>query len=628
MASRHSDQNPVFLHSDMIQSRLDLMDSDHDSEDVEKAIAELKDRITTTRSGHMNVSLHGKLLHSKYDPVVEARRKFEEVTPLDESRLLFFPGAGLGYVVEIFLEETENPCVWIEPELSILIGAVQRFDFTEYIRSGRLKVYGKHPNEDDFRTMFRGKNNLDVVFILHRGTMIADPQYSELAKNTENFLNKKNVNLRTMVRFDRLWVTNLLKNLVHLTAARPVSLLFDTVQNGNAVIVGAGPSLSQSLDDLKRIQNRALLIAVDTAVHVLVSNQIDPDIIVSVDPQGLNCHYLEGYNGNALLVVDPTTTYLTLRNFPPDRVFYFWSPFSLAKYLFDHLSVEVGKISFGGSVSTNAYDLALKMGCRNIYFVGQDLSFSGGLAHARGAILEERLNYKEKRLFRREFHNYNQVYALPRKKLKGIHGDPVITNDKLIIFHQWFLRTTGADMQRGIAIHNCTADGAYIEGLPHQKLDISDGGRPDLISILKETEVKFDLESFHMDLRNLHERIFSFIDLLEESILVASEMKNLNRPFCDFSSSQVDSEYDRLNGILTEKDLHIREQKEIANLIGSAVQKDILSITENFETTDAFPHTAKKWKVLDQSLDLYRGLLGSAELHLRLIEKYFNTIYY
>ena len=118
--------------------------------------------------------------------------------------------------------------------------------------------------------------------------------------------------------------------------------------------------------------------------------------------------------------------------------FFTSSPFPLLQIYTKHLSVEPGEIPFGGSVSTNAVSLAELMGASNVYFVGQDLAFTGGFAHCKGAILEERLNFKESRYFKREKHNYNQLSALPKLISVGYDGEKYHSNEKMQIFQKWF----------------------------------------------------------------------------------------------------------------------------------------------------------------------------------------------
>lgn len=125
---------------------------------------------------------------------------------------------------------------------------------------------------------------------------------------------KKDVNISTLTRFEKIWTRNFISNLPQLTSMEPIRSLFGICQGKADVLVcGAGPSLILSLNDIKTYRKNLILIAVDTALMVLWNFGIDPDLVFSVDPQVLNTKYLEGYNGNAKIVFDPTSSYHSLR---------------------------------------------------------------------------------------------------------------------------------------------------------------------------------------------------------------------------------------------------------------------------------------------------------------------------
>ena len=102
------------------------------------------------------------------------------------------------------------------------------------------------------------------------------------------------------------------------------------------------------------------------------------------------------------------------------------------------------------------------MGASKSYFVGQDLAFTDGLAHSKGAILEERLNFKETRYFRRELHNYRQLSYLQKIPISGYAGEQYITNEKMQIFRKWF--ESHPNCQNWT---NLTAKGGIIENIPY-----------------------------------------------------------------------------------------------------------------------------------------------------------------
>lgn len=403
-----------------------------------------------------------KRLHSKYDPWKEAEAQLPE-NP-DPDRVLIVFGAGLGYAVRLMLDR-KLTVIWIEPEQELLQEGLRILDFTEELKSGRLRIAQSidAANIHEWRL-----SNQSVSFWSHRAFLT--PSLAALKGKTEFLLNRHSVNQATLARFEKVWSVNLCANLIHLQSAHSVKRLFGLHRGLPAVVVGAGPSLTDSLESLKESRTKAVYIAVDTAVRVLRHAGIDPDYIVTVDPQPVNRVFLEGYAGQASIVLDPTVSHHSARYASKSRVYVTSTPFQLGRLFGLMLAEEPGELAFGGSVSTNAYDLARRMGCDPVYLVGQDLAFSDGQVHARGAALEERLSWKEGRSWRREMHNFQQLTAIEPLTVEDLRGGLSQTNGKLAIFFRWFEARFEADLREGLQIVNCTPRGALFANVRHGSL--------------------------------------------------------------------------------------------------------------------------------------------------------------
>ena len=577
------------------------------------------DALLSLKNGAFSLKIEGKYLHSRHDPLKEAGRQVSQISRENDEQLLLFFGAGLGYNVQAALAAYPNPIVWFEPRTKTLVAAIQTLDFRENLESGKLIIIPETPSFELLDDLFRGRGNSGIIFVAHRPSFNVSGVYQDLMKLCEDFINKKDVNLRTISRFDRLWARNICANFPHMSSGRPVADLFNRLPEGGATVIGAGPSLSDSLEEIRRLRESTILIAVDTAVKVLTSGGIDPHIIVTVDPQSLNHFFLEAYRGEAILVADPTTTYMTLRNFPPERVFYTGSPFPLASLFFNHLENAPGDIAFGGSVSTNAYDLAIRIGCNRIYLFGHDLSFTDRLAHARGAILEERINLQEKRTFRREMHNYRQLAALPMRYLPGIHGGESPTNDKLVIFHRWFSRRINQDLSANISVFNLTARGALLEGVPHQPPPDYNAHQKENIAARLVPDLKpvpFDPRGFQESLSGVLAELADFEIPLTEGLALAEKILERAR------SKKIDAKFGKLLRQMDDIDNRVRERLSLSTIIGGAMQKIIFQITEDSgnlleedELKDPNLNMAKKSELL------YAGLTEACRLHRRWLSK-------
>ena len=578
----------------------------------------IQSSLEAAREG-LTLRLGGRSYHSRYDPLKEARRLAEEIQIEGEDQLVCFFGTGLGYSLRLFRDARSNACVWFEPDPAVLGAALAVSDFRPELEDGSITVVPRMPTEDDLAELFRGRGNRQIVFVSHRGSLGASDDYRRLHEICETYLNKKDVNLATMARFDRAWARNLIANFHALSQARPVSELFGKLPGGAALVCGAGPSLEHDLEAIRANRDRYTLIAVDTALAVLTGAGIDPDIVVSVDPQPVNRYYLEGYDGRTLWVIDPTTSYLSPRMLPADRLYYTASPFALAKWFFEFLDTAPGEIAFGGSVSTNAYDLALKLGCTTVFLAGMDLGFTGGLAHVRGAVLEERLNYRESRLFRRELHNYRQLSALPVRFLPDLDGGQVQTNDKLIIFFRWFDNRIRLDQNEGVRVLNCSSAGSRFADLDRASLADTAGDlpvAPSLLDLAPAGSAPFRTADFYESIR-------ARLAELRELQSVLGRGNDLARSIFDAAvSGRRDKKYQKMLTEMDALDADVRGKIELSNFIGQSIQRVIFQITEDYgnlleaaDRADQHRETAKK------SLLLYEGLLEACTDHAHWLDR-------
>lgn len=414
-------------------------------------------RLLPSSDKPLQLEWDGRLVHSR-NPHLEAQRHARALLSTDP-RLVFCFGPGLAYLVEALLTDSDTTVVWVEERPEVLQAALRRLtprlaalELSETPPSPtrrtwqteghpRLFLYSVTPGLSELRQMFGQTLDSRAVSTL-RPTL--QPSYLALIQQLDDLAFRESVNRNTLHRFDRLWVKNAYCNFAHADRFRPVKDLFGACKGIPAVVASAGPSLDRLLPILRPFRDRFILLAVDTALGPLSHAGIDPDFALSVDAQPANFFHARAYRGRARWIVDPTVSYLLLRHLdemqtPAPEVFVFENPLPLVAGLLDAVGPRSpGSIHSGGSVSTNAYDLAQKMGCTPVYLCGLDLSFPGLRIHARGSALEEALHARTSRLHTPEHHNYSQLTAIDRRFLPDCAGNPVPTNDKLRVFADWY----------------------------------------------------------------------------------------------------------------------------------------------------------------------------------------------
>ncbi len=628
MNKSNLEKNLAALPSQVAESILNLENPSEPTNSLDSE-SNFSYQLTKSKTGDPTLELDGVWIHSRFDPKKEAERFATELPHDGSERIYLLFGAGLGYILPYLIEREKVTIIWMEPHQFFIKEAFQIFDFSKPLLEGKLILITGEGLEDQLSEAVKGKGTHPISFVPHRGSwQWRESDYLKLRHTAEQMFHKKDVNLATLTRFEKIWAKNICYNLPELSKFRPISDLFGIAEGISIVVCGAGPSLSESIPELTKYRNQFLLLAVDTALPILTSFGVDPDLIFSVDPQALNSQYLEDYSGDGILIFDPTSTYLSLRlDKGPNKGFVTSSPFPLIGLLERTGNGEIGSVPFGGSVSTNAASLATLMGAKSVFLVGQDLSFTKGLAHSKGAVLEERLNYLESRKFRREKHNYKQLFALPQKKVTGNLGETYITNEKMLIFKKWF-----EDHAKENPWTNLTKFGAKLEGILHSEFE----------KVFKsdENEIKIQINLVQTVRNQIHAQLKTEIPFFDQKQL-ASEIKSTTESLLDFASTVkrglIVSEriYNqiKLNQInpktfaedikqMDSIDEQVSGKKGLNEILSLGIQRIILTITEGYDDNLTLEEKENpRLAVAKKSLLLYEGLYTSVQSTKRMLTK-------
>ncbi|MCX7633770.1 MAG: DUF115 domain-containing protein, partial [Turneriella sp.] len=301
--------------------------------------------------------------------------------------------------------------------------------------------------------------------------------YTRAYERVVALLEKRSVNQATIVKFQQLWNKNILLNQPVIQHSATLEDLLALPPPTAIVLAGAGPSLEHSMAALRFFRDRFILFAADTALVPLNRAGIFPDFVFSSDPQWVNHHFAETpHAARSRWLLDPVVCHaLAHRLKAVGARTAFWNNVFITDACLRER--ERGDVAHGGSVSTNAFDVALRWllraeeGIRFLILVGQDLSFSNRQAHCRGAVLEAAVFTRLDRLHTMEQHNLRQMRAMPTLWLKGIRCEKVPTNGKLRIFHEWFESRAAETDKSRVRLINATHDGAWLRGFEHIPLE-------------------------------------------------------------------------------------------------------------------------------------------------------------
>jgi hypothetical protein len=159
-----------------------------------------------------------------------------------------------------------------------------------------------------------------------------------------------------------------------------------------------------------------------------------------------------------------------------------------------------------------AFDLARKMSCDPIIFIGQDLSFPGGRTYVKGTYFEDEAKQDMSvEAFEKRFKTFT---------VEDIHGEKVKTNRQMFAYKEWFRTEFARTKSRvinategGILRENCEL--GIFEEVIGECLDETF----DTYSTIQEAASRFD----GYDLAKLRRALFEIIGSINHSIEICNE---------------------------------------------------------------------------------------------------------
>lgn len=223
------------------------------------------------------------------------------------------------------------------------------------------------------------------------------PSSKIFAKETETAWNalklateKARAVLFTRGYFSSRWICNAIKNCIHMKKNY-------TITKGNVpvVVAASGPSLSGAIKILKEKRRGFFLIAVSSAVSVLIENKIIPDLCVTTDGGYWAKRHLDFISEKCMELGEKT-----FWAFPPEacvpqkiceteNVLPLSYAHGMAKELLTLCGIKYTHAEENGTVSGTALMMALSITHGDIYFCGLDLAPSASMQHAQPNALEK-----------------------------------------------------------------------------------------------------------------------------------------------------------------------------------------------------------------------------------------------
>jgi hypothetical protein len=360
------------------------------------------------RNGEPIISYHpeeGKpvWLNSRYEPSLEAVRWSESLEQeIRQNKDVLICGFGLGYHVQAFLEAYPDKRLYIyEPHIDVFLHAIENRDIRPILDNKRIAMFAIG---EDYQTQL---SLLEEMLNHVTGTFanLILPTYRsafpEFVKSYYQTVVQAATAMaashRTVAHFRDDWIRNMILNMKHTPLTPSFRGMKDSCEGIPAIIVSSGPSLGMEMEALKNLKNRALIIAAGSSVQALQKNGLLPHLAVSMDPGYANQLVFDQVDLEQIpLLFIPCLHHAILEKPASCRMHAFFVLDTPTNYMMN-VTGEDPVFQNTGTVSGTAIQAAIYMGCKEIYFIGQDYSFpddrfySDGVGHIREEILKNRI---------------------------------------------------------------------------------------------------------------------------------------------------------------------------------------------------------------------------------------------
>lgn len=544
-------------------------------------------------------------VHSKYAPLREAEaiiNKVEERDSIDENSHVIFYGLGIGYHIDVFTQRYPSTSFSIyEPSVEIFRHFLDNVNFNKSAFNNIANIQCEFDTTaiDVFLGKILNKTNKKIVIVdLPIYENVFNEQYNTFLSRFKELINSKRGNLHTNYVFQKRWIINCMKNIKEiLTTPNIVTERIGSYKGKTAILVAAGPSLNEEIENLRYIKNNgmAYIFSVGSAINTLIINNIYPHAACTIDPSVKNQEVLEIIKLKDIseipMIFGSSVGYETLENYPGKKYHMITSQDSIATYYlrnYDNSAINV--IYDAPTVAAATLQLLYVLGFDKIILVGQNLGYRDKKRYSEG------ITYSSIELTDDELEKGIWV--------KDVYGNEILTNNSFNMMRSQI--ESYIKHFSNLNVINTTKGGARIEGTEFIELE-------EIIkSCLNEKVVEED------GLNSLEK---NKTDYDKEYLLTQS--RNMDKSY--ENALKINKEYrDILNKI--EKAINNRNYTQAQNLYVK-LDKELKKIENNdFYKTFILPMNRVQYKILADGIESFNEEKNPHEQGNKIIKSFSNFI--
>lgn len=345
----------------------------------------------------------------------------------------------------------------IEKDPALLRETLARFDLSDLLANDRFLIGTGEPNEQFF-TPIQGAaltGVAEVNSLTFTPLQMCDEAYydrvrNELARQYLVIRPLMEVNVRTATNLQE----NTLRNLPHMLDAPDISELAGKFEDIPFILIGAGPSLDESIDFLKDMQDKAIIVASNSPYRKLINNGIRPHLVVTADPMEPTLAGFQNVKLDHVVLACPFSAYPEIVERFSGRIVS-WCTFNpIVKALREQRNQPEGTpIMEQGTVSGCVLDISRVLGCKKVMFIGQDM-----------CVRDDGRYYTDDSFYADAGNHY--VSSDKGQRLPGNTQEKVLVEPRLFVYLKTFEQFI-SKKHESVEYRNLARTGARIEGAPY-----------------------------------------------------------------------------------------------------------------------------------------------------------------
>ena len=398
-------------------------------------------------------------IHSKYNIGREVNSIFQDINFNKDSIFIVY-GLGLGYhIKELRKKISSRSFIFvIEKNWDIISTYLNYEDLSEIVGSNVLFLLG---DEDKILTKF--STNIfafNTMSLLGNLNYIILPSYYKIYGKWIHDINDKIMdiikhaffNLGNDVEDTIIGIENNFENMEELIKSPSIETIKNIYKDIPGIIVGAGPSLDKNIEELKKAEGKAIIIATDAVLSTLKNYNIIPDGVVSIERGILTYEkfYKDKDIDDRIVYIGPPVVRKEIleqmkRN---KKLIVLKQGEKINEWINNDILNENRLLTMGTSCAHVAFAFLQYVGANPIVFIGQDLAYTReGITHSKDVEVKNKVDPEETKV----------CYV------KGINGEDLPTSEAYKNFLTWYEIQIAKDYSDREYI-DATEGGALING--------------------------------------------------------------------------------------------------------------------------------------------------------------------